>query len=115
MVTTSRATGPSAGAQADLVFRAIADPTRREILQLLRQRPLSVGQVAAHFRQSRPAISKHLRLLRTAGLVRTSERGASRLCELNAAPLRTVDRWLRDYETLWNESLRRLKRHVEET
>jgi hypothetical protein len=55
-----------------------------------------------------------LRLLRSAGLVVTHERGAARLCELNAAPLRAVDAWLRDYEAFWTESLRHLKRHVEE-
>ena len=101
-------------AQPDAVFRAIADPTRREILRLLRQRQQSVGDLAANFRQSRPAISRHLRLLRSAGLVVTHERGTTRLCELNAKPLRTVERWLRDYEALWGESLRHLKRYVEE-
>jgi DNA-binding transcriptional ArsR family regulator len=98
----------------DVVFRAIADPTRREILRLLRGGRLRVGDLAAHFTQSRPAISKHLRLLRSAGLVVTHERGTARLCELNAKPLRTVDHWLRGYEAFWRESLRNLKRHVEE-
>ena len=100
-------------ARRDLVFRAIADPTRREIIRRLRDGRLSVGELAANFQQSRPAISKHLRLLRAAGLVDTHERGATRLCELNAAPLRAVDTWLRDYETMWRGSLRQLKRHLE--
>ena len=98
----------------DAVFRAIADPTRREILKHLRGRRRTVGELASKFTQSRPAISKHLRLLRSAGLVVTHERGASRLCELNAGPLRAVDAWLRDYEAFWSASLRHLKRHVEE-
>jgi DNA-binding transcriptional ArsR family regulator len=97
----------------NLVFRAIADPTRREIIRQLRDRQLTVGELAANFEQSRPAISKHLRLLRTAGLVDTHERGATRLCELNASPLRAVDAWLRDYEIMWRGSLRQLKRYVE--
>lgn len=101
-------------ARRDAVFRAIADPTRREILRVLRGGRHTVGGLAANFKQSRPAISKHLRLLRSAGLVVTHERGTSRVCELNAKPLRTVDAWLRDYEAFWDGSLRDLKRYVEE-
>jgi DNA-binding transcriptional ArsR family regulator len=103
----------SAKTQRNVVFRAIADPTRREILRLLRGGQQTVGQIAANFPTSRPAISKHLRLLRSAGLVVTRESGATRLCELNAKPLRAVDDWLRDYDAFWSESLRSLKRHVE--
>lgn len=95
------------------VFRAIADPTRREILQLLRNGERSVGDLAANFDQSRPAISKHIRLLRSAGLVVTHERGTMRMCELNAKPLRAVNDWLSDYQALWSGSLRQLKRYVE--
>jgi DNA-binding transcriptional ArsR family regulator len=97
----------------NLVFRAIADPTRREILRQLRSGRRSVGELAANFHQSRPAISRHLRLLRAAGLVDTHERGTTRLCQLNAKPLRAVDAWLRDYEVMWSRSLRQLKHHVE--
>ncbi len=101
-------------ARDDVLFRAIADPTRREILRLLRGGERSVGDIASNFKQSRPAISKHLRLLRSAGLVVTRERGTTRLCELNARPLAVVDDWLRDYEKLWTASLRNLKRHIED-
>jgi DNA-binding transcriptional ArsR family regulator len=101
-------------ARQDAVFRAIADPTRREILRLLRGGRHSVGDLASNFTQSRPAISKHLRLLRQAGLVVTRQRGTARICELNARPLRAVDGWLRDYEALWSASLRSLKRYVED-
>jgi len=96
------------------VFRAIADPTRRQILGLLRGGQHTVGEIAANFRMSRPAISKHLRLLRSVGLVVTSRDGTARICELNAKPLRAVGDWLHDYEAFWGESLRSLKRHVEE-
>jgi len=105
----------STAGRRDAVFRAIADPTRREILRLLRAKRHSVGDLAANFSQSRPAISKHLQLLRSAGLVVTRERGTSRICELDARPLRAVNAWLRDYETFWSESLRNLKRYVEHT
>jgi DNA-binding transcriptional ArsR family regulator len=107
MVTITRA-------QQNVVFRAIADPTRREILRLLRDGQQTVGQIAANFSTSRPAISKHLRLLRSAGLVVTHESGAARMCGLNAKPLRAVDNWLKDYDAFWGDSLRSLKRHIEE-
>jgi len=107
MVTTART-------QRNVVFRAIADPTRREILRLLRGGQQTVGQIAANFSTSRPAISKHLRLLRSAGLIVTRESGTTRLCELNAKPLRAVDDWLKDYDAFWSDSLRSLKRHIEE-
>jgi DNA-binding transcriptional ArsR family regulator len=97
----------------DDVFRAIADPTRREILGLLRGGQRSVGEIASCFPTSRPAISKHLRQLRAAGLIVTNQRGTSRMCGLNAKPLRAVDNWLKGYETFWGESLRNLKRYVE--
>ena len=102
-------------AKESAVFRAIADPTRREILSLLRGRRRTVGEIAGHFRASRPAISRHLRVLRAAGLVVTRSAGTARICELNARPLRTVDDWLHDYAAFWGASLARLKRHVENT
>jgi DNA-binding transcriptional ArsR family regulator len=100
--------------QREAVFRAIADPTRREILGLLRQRRHTVGELAGNFRTSRPAISKHLRLLRRVGLVATENEGTARICRLNAEPLRAVDEWLRDYQRFWAQTLHSLKRHVEE-
>ena len=101
--------------QHNEVFRAIADPTRREILRLLAGGQHTVGEIAANFPTSRPAISRHLRLLRSAGLVVTRRDGTARICDLNAKPLRAVDDWLRHYEAFWRESLRSLKRHVEES
>jgi DNA-binding transcriptional ArsR family regulator len=94
---------------------AIADPTRRKILGLLRGGRHTVGELALNFRTSRPAISKHLRLLRSAGLVVTHQQGTARICELNAKPLRAVKDWLRDYEAFWGASLRELRRYVEKS
>jgi DNA-binding transcriptional ArsR family regulator len=102
------------GKRSGAVFRAIADPTRREILGLLRSRRCTVGEIAANFRTSRPAISKHLRLLRSVGLVVSRRDGTARICQLNARPLRAVGDWLQDYEVFWRESLGSLKRYVEE-
>lgn len=98
----------------DRVFRAIADPTRRQILGLLRGGQQTVGEIAGNFRMSRPAVSKHLRLLRRAGLVVTRREGTSRPCALSARPLRTINDWLSDYEQFWAESLDSLKKYVEE-
>jgi DNA-binding transcriptional ArsR family regulator len=101
--------------QRDAVFRAIADPTRRQILALLlRGGRQSVGQIAANFATSRPAISKHLRLLRSAGLVVTDQQGTARICELNGKPLSAINDWLRDYQVFWNDNLCSLKAYVEE-
>ena len=100
--------------QREAVFRAIADPTRRDILGLLRRGSSTVGDLAANFRTSRPAISKHLRLLQSAGLVVSRKSGNTRICELNAKPLRDVGDWLSDYEAFWSNQLRNLKHYVEE-
>lgn len=107
MVTISRK-------QSAAVFRAIADPTRREILRLLRGGESTVGSIAANFCTSRPAISKHLRLLRSAGLVATRKQGTARICQLRGRPLAAVSEWVKDYEAFWQESLRHLKQFVEE-
>lgn len=106
---STRARRPS----SDAVFKALADPTRREILSLLRERRRSVGEIAGNFRVSRPAISKHLRLLRDAGLVVDRPEGTARICELNAAPLQHVDAWLDTYKTFWAKGLERLKAQME--
>jgi len=96
------------------IFRAIADPTRREILGLLRGHSCTVNEIAGNFRTSRPAISKHLRLLRSVGLVEAKRQGTARICRLNPEPLRVVDTWLQDYRQFWRDSLRGLKRYVED-
>jgi DNA-binding transcriptional ArsR family regulator len=100
--------------QRNFIFKAIADPTRREILGILRGGRQSVGDIAENFRMSRPAVSKHLRLLRSAGLVVTRREGTTNLCALNAKPLRVIDDWLQDYESFWQDSLQSLKRYMED-
>lgn len=97
-----------------IVFRAIADPTRRRILGLLRQRPHTVGELAGNFQATRPAISKHLSLLRRAGLVIAHRRGTASVCQLDARPLRAVNEWLRDYRVFWSGTLHDLKKYLEE-
>ena len=94
-------------------FQALADPTRRAVLDLLRRGVLPAGQIAREFPVSRPAISKHLRLLRRARLVEERREGRNRLYRLNAEPLRGVDAWLNSYRNFWQSSLHRLKAFVE--
>jgi DNA-binding transcriptional ArsR family regulator len=102
------------GARQDQVFRAIADRTRRDILGLLRNGQQSVGEIAAHFRMTRPGVSKHIGVLRSAGLVLTREEGTVRRCRLNAKPLRDVDDWLQSYSIFWSDTLQGLKSYIED-
>jgi DNA-binding transcriptional ArsR family regulator len=95
------------------VFRAIADPTRRAILDRLRAGPANAGALAADFRQSRPAISKHLRVLRQARLVVDTPIGRERLYTVDPIPLQNVAGWIEGYRAFWQVSLTRLKRHLE--
>src|SRR5215471_14696175 len=99
----------------EAAFSALADSTRRAVLDLLLQGRLPAGQIAQAFPVSRPAISKHLRVLRHARLVRTHRVGRQRLFELNPGPLKTVDSWLSRYRTFWQNELSNLKHFVETT
>lgn len=95
------------------VFGALADPTRRAVLDLLRGGSLPAGRIAEAFPVSRPAISKHLRLLRRASLVTEARRSRHRLYTLNPAPLKAIDAWLNQYRVFWEASLKSLKAVVE--
>jgi DNA-binding transcriptional ArsR family regulator len=96
------------------VFRAISDPTRRAILDRLRAGPAKAGALAADFHTSRPAVSKHLRVLRGAGLVIDTRIGRERVYTVNPAPLQRAAGWLEGYRAFWQASLTRLKRNLEE-
>ena len=98
---------------AETAFHALADPTRRAVLDLLRRGPQPAGQIAEAFPVSRPAISKHLRQLRRARLVVEHRRGRHRFYQLNAEPLKAVASWLDDYRRFWEISLANLKAFVE--
>ncbi len=99
--------------QPEAVFRALADPTRRAVLDLLRRGTHPAGRIAQAFPISRPAISKHLRLLRHARLVREHREGRNRLYQLDAEPLKSVDSWLERYRAFWSAQLAGLKAYVE--
>jgi len=98
---------------SESTFQALADPTRRAVLDLLRRGSQPAGQIATAFPVSRPAISKHLRLLRRAHLVREHREGRNRVYELNPEPLRAVDSWIEQYRVFWASSLNNLKAFVE--
>ncbi len=95
-------------------LHAVSDPTRRAVLDLLRGGSRPAGEIARAFPISRPAISKHLRLLRQAGLVQEHRRGRHRFYQLDPAPLRAVDRWLEHYRVFWENKLGTLKSFVED-
>jgi len=103
----------SAARNAEATFQALADPTRRAVLDLLRRGSQPAGQIAGAFPVSRPAISKHLRLLRRAHLVREHREGRHRVYQLNPEPLRAVDSWIEQYRAFWTASLNNLKAFVE--
>jgi DNA-binding transcriptional ArsR family regulator len=95
------------------IFRALADPTRRAILATLKTGELPVTRIADRFDVSRPAISKHLRILREAELVSETRQSKNRLYRLNTEPLREVDAWLEEYRSMWAGKLANLKKHLE--
>jgi DNA-binding transcriptional ArsR family regulator len=94
-------------------FDVVAEPTRRRILDLLRERSRPVGELVDLFGLSQPLISKHLRVLRDAGLVRVRQDGQRRWYELRPAPLVEVDAWLEPYRRLWADGLDALERHLD--
>jgi DNA-binding transcriptional ArsR family regulator len=91
------------------VFCAISDPTRREILCMLADNPLPVGAMTRHFRISRPAVSKHLRVLREMGLVREERKGRERIYSINSRPLQEVRMWIAQFDRLWAVKLKNVK------
>jgi DNA-binding transcriptional ArsR family regulator len=98
----------------DAVYSAIADPTRRELMELLVARELSITALAKHFPISRVAISKHLSVLQQADLVLERKVGREHRYRLNPKPLRLAHDWLEHYEQFWDEKLANLKTQVED-
>jgi DNA-binding transcriptional ArsR family regulator len=94
--------------QLSAVFGALADPTRRAILARLAEGDANVAELTAPFQVSQPAISKHLKVLESAGLVTRSRRATARLSHLEADPLRSATEWLVGYREYWEESHQRL-------
>lgn len=94
-------------------FEILAEPNRRHILDLLRDGERPVGDLVAALSMSQPAVSKHLRVLRDAGLVTVRTDAQRRLYRVNPAPLQDIDAWLAPYRALWTHSLDALERHLD--
>lgn len=97
-----------------LVFFALADPTRRAILSRLSEGPKSVGDIGSRFAISGPAITKHLKVLERAGLVRVNRKAQSRPREIEAAPMREAQQWIEEYRRFWDASFDRLDAYLQE-
>ena len=103
-----------AAQQMDLVFGALADPTRRAILARLAEGEATVNELVAPFALSQPTISKHLKVLEGAGLVSRGRNAQFRPVRLNAKPLAEAARWIGDYRRFWEESLDQLEAYVKD-
>jgi DNA-binding transcriptional ArsR family regulator len=98
--------------QLDATFAALADPTRRAILERLSRGETSVKELARPFAISPPAITKHLKVLERAGLITRSREAQWRPCQLNATPLRDAAQWIEHYRCFWEESFDRLDAYL---
>jgi DNA-binding transcriptional ArsR family regulator len=96
------------------VFQAIADPTRRAILSLLAVQTLTMTSIADHFKVTRPAISKHVKILEECGLVSITQQGRERYCEAKLNKLDEVSDWVERYREMWEERLDRLEAYLAE-
>jgi DNA-binding transcriptional ArsR family regulator len=95
------------------VFQAIADPTRREIINLIAHQSLNLNAVAEKFDISRPAISKHIKILTECGLIAIRQEGRERYCEARLDKLKEVAEWTANYRQFWEEKLHSLKHYIE--
>jgi DNA-binding transcriptional ArsR family regulator len=94
------------------VFAALADPTRRRVVELLAERDRTAGELASAFTVSRPAVSRHLRVLRGAGLIRSRGDAQRRIYSLDPASLEEVDEWIASLRRFWTRRLDDLERHL---
>jgi DNA-binding transcriptional ArsR family regulator len=102
----------AAAISLDDTFRALADPTRRAVVQALGRGPASVSDLARPFDMALPSFLQHLKLLEDTGLVTTAKTGRVRICSLQAEPLAAAERWLDDQRSLWTKRLDQLDRLV---
>jgi len=91
-----------------LIFRAIADPTRREIVALLSEKEMNVNQIAAHFNMTRPGVAKHLTILEEGGVISTQKRGRQTINKLEPDTLKAVVDWVNFYSGYWGGKLQKL-------
>ena len=96
------------------VFQAIADPVRRDIIKLLSEQPLSINSVAEQFEVSRPAISKHLKILKECEIIEINQQGRERFCFIQPANLLPAFLWIEQYQKLWEAKLDSFEQYVNE-
>ena len=96
------------------VFQAIADPTRREIINLIAVKPLNLNTIADNFPISRPAISQHIKILSECGLIVIHQKGRERYCEAQLQQLNQVADWVEKYQTFWNTKLDALEKLLDD-
>ena len=96
------------------VFQAIADPTRRDIINLIAYKPLNLNSIADKFEVSRPAISQHIKILMECGLIEMKKQGRERYCEAKLDQLNEVSQWIEQYRQLWADKFNRMDEILEE-
>ena len=97
------------------IFRALADPTRRAIIAMLSEGPRSISDIAAEFDMTRPAVAKHLAILKDGGVISVEPHGRERINRLNPQALRTAADWLNTFDRFWDDRLAALKTLVEKS
>ncbi len=95
------------------VFQAIADPTRREIINMIAYQPLNLNSVAEKFSISRPAVSKHIKILSECGLIVIKQQGRERICEAKLGTLNEVSEWIEQYRIFWTDKLNSLEKFLD--
>jgi DNA-binding transcriptional ArsR family regulator len=107
-IKSSRAKTPPDGVVVDAIFRALSDPTRRQVLERLSRSPASTGELAAPFEMALPSLLQHLRLLEESGLVRSEKRGRVRTYHLETKGMQLAEDWLSRQRTFWEKRLNQL-------
>ncbi|MBX2817966.1 MAG: metalloregulator ArsR/SmtB family transcription factor [Saprospiraceae bacterium] len=96
-------------------FTAVADPTRREIVRILTDHPMSISGLADQFEMSRPAVSKHLKIMSECGVLETETVGRTRMLSINHMALQEISIWLANYEQFWNTQLDQLGSYLDKS
>ena len=94
------------------VFQAIADPTRREIIDLLSHQPMNLNAIAEHFDVTRPAISNHIKILNQCGIIVIEQMGRERFCKIQPDRLKKVSNWIGKYEELWVQNIESFEKYL---
>ncbi|MDF3818331.1 metalloregulator ArsR/SmtB family transcription factor [Leptospira sp. 96542] len=97
----------------DLVFSALADPTRRKVIEMLCKEPASVSELSSHFGMAMPSFMQHLNILENSGIITSEKKGRVRICYLNSKALLPMEHWLSEQKNLWEKRLNQLDSYLE--